>query len=645
MLSEKSRKFEIPGLDGVRALAVCAVILFHAGFNEFMPGGYLGVDVFFALSGFLITTIILYEVDSNGSFSLLNFIKRRLKRLYPALLIVVVVSTIYALAFSQDAIKSIADDFLPSILYYSNIHQLAHDLPYFEQFGRPHPLQHLWSLAVEMHFYLIWPFVFLLYSPRFKERYKWFVIFSTIALTLWSIYFAIRLNIPLDVKPERFYFRTDTRVADIVFGALLALSFSPLSSQLVKPNRSLLITLLGWASLLLLLSAFAFIDESSFWLYRGGFTAVSLATCFLIVVASTGDDVLYRLFNSKPLVWIGERSYSLYLWHWPVFTFFRPGEELPDDLFVSFILRLLLTGALASLTYKYVEIRFKRGFFEAYGTISKFVYATFVIVSLTGAYYTYIYISDATVFVSNKPLSMDVSPSETSAHEDRDSFEVVGKKIKGYPLSLTDVRITAIGDSVLLGTRSSIERNLPIVKIDAVVGRQGSDALKLLKEFKSNGDLSKDVLLHIGTNGYIFEQHLKQMLDLLSDSRKVVIFNVHADRRWTSPNNALLRKYALLYPGFIFVDWNLASSDHPEYFVKDGVHLTGKGMLAFTRLAKDAFGVPDLPKDVIQSSPNDGPKRAKVFLKKTKTEMGFVKDIDAAEQTQGLNKPEAQSDE
>lgn len=367
MLSEKNRIFDIPGLDGVRALAVCAVIIFHAGFNQFMPGGYLGVDVFFTLSGFLITTIIIWEIEANGTFSVWSFVNRRLKRLYPALIVVVVLSGMYALIFAQDAIKPIYNNFLPSIFYYSNLHQLYNDLPYFEQFGRPNPLQHLWSLAVEMHFYMVWPFVFLLYYKRFKGYYKYIALILTIALTIWSVLFVVRLNIPFDVKPERFYFRTDTRVADIIFGALLAFYFdAPVSSRL-RIHRSSIVTSLGWGSLLLLLAAFSYIDESSFWLYRGGFTVVSLATCLLIICASTGNDIFYRFFNSKPLIWIGERSYSLYLWHWPVFTFFRPGEELFDDPFISLFLRLLLTFALASITYKYVELRFKRGVFQAYG--------------------------------------------------------------------------------------------------------------------------------------------------------------------------------------------------------------------------------------------------------------------------------------
>lgn len=621
-------KILIPGLDGIRALAVTAVILFHEGINNLVPGGYLGVDVFFTLSGFLITSLILNEATTNGSFSFQEFLKRRFKRLYPALLAVVVTCCIYSIFFANDSLKPIKNDLLPSIFYYSNFHQLINELPYFEQFERRRPFQHLWSLAVEMHFYLIWPILFVSYTIERHNYYKYLILFLAVMLTIWGIYLASDLNIPLDTNPEKFYFRTDTRVANIIFGAFLAFCFQPTSQGNYKFLKGPFSYVAGWGSLMLLIIAFIMIDESFYWLYRGGFSIISLATCYLIVYTSSEDSFLYRIFNFKFMSWLGARSYSLYLWHWPVYSFFRTGEELPGNPYVSAALRILLTIVLADLTFRFIETRFKGRISNAYGTLSRIVYVSFAVMSTSVFFYIALADSKAsgthTILTQNNEtytgpntLMHDDETSEVSKNliAPQISHNNLGEKLKIYPFELTDMRITAIGDSVMLGTRPTMVRHLPIYKLDAAVGRQGSDALKLIKELKSSGQISNEVLLHIGTNGYVYEQHLRQILELLADRKKVVIFNIQADRRWSQPNNQLFKKYSLSYPDYVFVDWEKASANHPEFFVKDGIHLSTQGMLMFTKLAKEAFGVPDVPKELLLT-PTQAKRSPKINISK-----------------------------
>jgi peptidoglycan/LPS O-acetylase OafA/YrhL len=605
-MQEKMRsRLIIPGLDGVRAIAVTCVILFHAGIYNLLPGGYLGVDVFFTLSGFLITSLILNEIESTGSFDLMGFIKRRFKRLYPALLFVIFACCTYSLFFATDSINSIKSDITPAILYYSNYHQLLNELPYFEQFGRPHPFQHLWSLAIEMHFYLVWPIIFLFYGFIKKKYFIYIAFCITVGVALWSLYLALDLDIPLNSKPEKFYFRTDTRISDILWGAFFAFCFDPKITNVESVFKKNAKAIFGVLSIVILGVAFALIDETSKWLYRGGFSVVSLATCFLIVASSSRSGVISSIFNSKYMCLIGKRSYSLYLWHWPVFTYLRAGEELPSNAYVSLFIRLLITGALAELTYRFIEVRFKRSFFNVYGQMSRIVYVSFMVTSLSIIYLIFKSNPSSNDMAVDLPNN-DVSCESQNLIKSQDIQPAIVKLHNNYPISLTDIRITAIGDSVMLGARPIMARWLPIARTDAVVGRQASDALKLIKELKSSGDLSNDVLIHVGTNGYIYEQHLKQILDILSDRRTVVIFNVHADRKWTVPNNQLLKRFEKNYPSYVFVDWDSASANHPDFFVKDGIHLTGTGMNAFAKLAKEAFNVPDIPKEIqeLQKKPD-----------------------------------------
>lgn len=289
----------IEGLDGIRAVAVIAVIIFHADIDSFLRGGFLGVDVFFVLSGFLITSLIFCELKNTGSIDFKGFYASRARRLLPALLTVLFASAVYTTCFAPDATKALANDITPALLYYSNIWQLIDAQPYFEQFGRPHALQHLWSLAIEEQFYLIWPPLALLFF-RLKKKISSTAVIGLlgIAATAWTWWLADYYSIPYENKPERLYFGTDTHAMGLLVGACLASFFRPENhkerpSQLVSDLSSVL-------ALACLLIAFVVLDESSGFLYRGGFAVISILTA-LLIIGSSRHGSLANILLQHPL--------------------------------------------------------------------------------------------------------------------------------------------------------------------------------------------------------------------------------------------------------------------------------------------------------------------------------------------------------
>lgn len=609
MSKHSSQKIE--GLDGLRALAVATVITYHADIKHFLPGGFLGVDVFFTISGFLITSLLIRELETSGTINFLNFYVRRAKRLLPALLGVLFVCTLYTIGFAKDAITALQSDLLPALLYYSNFWQLMDAQPYFEHFGRPHALQHLWSLAIEEQFYILWPPCLLILFRLRKALPLPLIIGILSACSIgWMAWLAIVQNIPYEAAPERLYFSTDTHAMGLLLGALLASISHP--NDGVEYERGWFCHVLGGAAFVYLLACFFFLDESIAFLYRGGFTSVALATIFLIHTASQHGSLTNTIFHNRVLTWFGYRSYSLYLWHWPVFVYFRPGEELPSNLLAATVVRLCATIILAHLTYEYIEQPIRMNKLQTFGRSGKLALtmACVAIVSAFGVLFlapqqlTTSIMTTNTLVAQVSPVSSPVSTTKKDGRapskEPIDSstnfmaFISQGHGLSSYNMKLTDIRITALGDSVMLGAQPVLTHRLPISYIDAKVGRQGSDLLKLVNEIKDKKSVSDTVLIHIGTNGYIYEQNLKQILQIFKDKKKLVFVNVHANRRWTDDNNTLLKKYQKLHENMTLIDWNAISENHPEYFVKDGIHLTVPGMMAYTEIIRLALGVPNM---------------------------------------------------
>ena len=351
----------LPGLDGMRALAVLAVLLYHADLAWFR-GGFLGVEVFFVISGYLITSLLLAEWARSGRVDLKRFWLRRARRLLPALYLLLIAVLGLAVVFLPDEVAGLRRDALAAAGYATNWYLIFNHRSYFEIVGRPPLLEHLWSLAVEEQFYLIWPVVFTMGMLKLgRQHLVKYVLAGALASTL-----LMAILYRPDVDPSRIYYGTDTRAAGLLFGSALAFVWPP--GQAHGPRRFLqgrgrwLSDGIALAALAALIVAFLRVDEYSALLYRGGFAAVSLTTVVAIAMTvDPGARLLPRVLGSQPLRWIGERSYGIYLWHWPIFAVTRPQLDVSLAGLPLLALRLALTLAVAELSYHFVESPIRNG--------------------------------------------------------------------------------------------------------------------------------------------------------------------------------------------------------------------------------------------------------------------------------------------
>ena len=355
-----SRLTYSPGIDGLRAIAVAAVVAFHLD-KQWAVGGFLGVEVFLVISGFLITSLMLAEHERTAQIDLTQFWFRRARRLLPALFVGIGGVVAYMAIWVPDELIDIRGDVIAALVYVTNWFLSFSDDSYFEALGRPSPLQHLWSLAVEEQWYLVWPLVFAgalkASGGKLKPLIGWFAFFSVASTVLMAVLY------DPNVDPSRIYYGTDTRAGGLLMGSVLALVWSPwrLPKSIPEQARNTLdlAAAVGLAGLLVI---FWKLDEFSSFLYRGGFAVVGLLTCLIIAaVVHPSGTIASRTLAWKPFVWLGTRSYGLYLWHWPIIVFTRPRLDIDVTGWKLDLLRIGLSVVAAELSYRLVERPIRSG--------------------------------------------------------------------------------------------------------------------------------------------------------------------------------------------------------------------------------------------------------------------------------------------
>ena len=336
------------------------MLLYHFGV-QWMPGGFLGVEVFFVISGYLITSLLLAEWRADHGISLGRFWGRRARRLLPALFAMLAVVSAAALLFAPDAVPELRRGVLAAVVYVTNWYEIIGKQSYFARFGRPPLLLHLWSLAVEEQFYLIWP-PLLLVGLRLTHGRRRPLVYATLAGAAASALTGLVLYHP-GVDPSRVYYGTDTRASGLLLGCVLAMLWAP--SRLVTTIRAdarFLLEAIGVLSMAGLLWLMWKANEFDPFVYRGGFVVVDLLTLGVIAVAVHPAPTFgRRLLGSGPMRWIGQRSYAIYLWHWPVYALTRPGVDVPLSGNVLLAVRLAVTLGLADLSYRYIEMPARNG--------------------------------------------------------------------------------------------------------------------------------------------------------------------------------------------------------------------------------------------------------------------------------------------
>jgi peptidoglycan/LPS O-acetylase OafA/YrhL len=361
------------GLDGLRAVAVGGVLLYHAGVR-WLPGGFLGVDLFFVISGFLITSLLISERQRTGAISLSRFYLRRARRLLPALATMVAATAGFMAVFFRGDLGQARGDIGAAAGYFSNWWYVLHHRSYFVAAGRQPPLQHLWSLAIEEQFYLVWPLLMLLLLFA-RVRLRWVFAIATIgalASACWMRFLAIRDNVPFDTDSSRLYFGTDTHASALLLGAAGAVVMAGLARRRaragieVSPATTLVADLAGLAALAWVGWTMHHQLEASPVLYRSGFFLFAVVAMVVVVTVSLPGSLLGAALDVQPLRWIGTRSYGLYLWHWPVFVYTRPGLDWQLNGWTSIAARLATTGVLTELTFRLIERPIRERGFLAY---------------------------------------------------------------------------------------------------------------------------------------------------------------------------------------------------------------------------------------------------------------------------------------
>ena len=356
----------LPGVDGLRALAVLAVLAYHSDV-PWLPGGFLGVEVFFVISGYLITALLLAEIDETGSIRLGSFWARRARRLLPALGLFLVGTMVLAVAFAPDVVTKVALEIPAALAYVYNWFAIAADQSYFESFGRPSFLQHLWSLAIEEQFYLIWPIVLMAGLKLLGRRGT---LVMTAAAIAGSTLLMAWMFVPF-TDPSRLYYGTDTRAAGLLIGSGLAFLWDPRRVRRTASSGPLapwLIDTVGAVGLGALVVSLIVLRDDAIGapaLYGGGFFVVGVATALVIAAAAAPQSRIGRLVGNRVFQVVGVRSYAIYLWHWPIFLVTRPRVDVGIEGMELFALRLALTLIAAEISYRLVERPVREGRFMA----------------------------------------------------------------------------------------------------------------------------------------------------------------------------------------------------------------------------------------------------------------------------------------
>ncbi len=576
-MSTSSNRY-IHSVDGLRAVAVIAVLLYHLGI-DWIPGGFLGVDLFFVISGYVITGLILDSIEKSGGLDLRAFYLSRIRRLLPALIAMVVLTTLYIGVYAPETVRRFLND-LPFVFTGTmNWALVNREQDYFEVIGRPPLLQHTWSLAVEAQFYLVWPLVLLFVLRYFGKKN---ISFVALAIALASGIALFIYSVQIDIKESavsHVYFGTDTHSIGLFLGAALAVSWKPqnLTKEITKRAQDF-VDLIGVFGFLGLLSAFLFINESDPTLYRIAFPLTALFGCATLISVIHPASRFAPILSTRPALWIGERSYGIYLWHWIVFQLTRPSIDLVGDDWALYSLRVLIVFALADISYRYIETPIRRGYFELWFRGMKYRTPSVRIRQKLSALVAVVVTLFATTLVSINAIERadEIAAQEIAAEEAANSANTEDDVI-------TDTATPGLwvtGDSVILGIRNVLASYERIELINARVGRQIGELIEVARtdqKFVANSQ----VVLNLGNNNRLIESDVTALFEIVKDQPRVIVVNTAVPRSWRDENNAIISKVSSRYPNTTLIDWQKLSEGHPEYFASDGVHLNPPGVNAY----------------------------------------------------------------
>jgi peptidoglycan/LPS O-acetylase OafA/YrhL len=572
--------------------------------------------VFFVVSGYLITSLIVAELGDNGYLDIGGFWGRRLRRLLPALFLLLGTLALLTPLLASDGASRLRSDMPWSILYLANWWQVFASRSYFEVASAPDLLQHLWSLAIEEQFYLIWPpVVAVLYTRSSRRRWLLPVVSASGAAASVLLMFAI---FDPDRDPSRVYYGTDTRASALLIGATLAFVWQPdVGKRLVNPPPILIDAagIFAGFALALAVTRYNGFDPP---VYRGGFLLVSCATALLIVAGTTSRTLSAALLSHRALRAIGERSYGLYLWHWPIFQLTRPGVDVDLDGWRLTMLRLVLTAIAAEASWRLVERPLRRPRTSARGSAARRYRRAELALAIALPLLLVPYVLrgesagsvlDAaaspvpivTTMPTSLPPSSSVDPTTTvtpttapiaDPNAGTDTAAAPGptdpatattaaptttQPLTPATSAPTGDDVLVVGDSVMVGATPALQQRLPAVDIDAEVGRQLRDAADIVSNLNGAGRMRPVVVVHLGNNGSATPEQLDRLMGQLDGARKIVLVTANAPRPWRDAVNDRFGDLASDHPNVTVLDWRAVVEHEDGLIGSDGVHVTPLG--------------------------------------------------------------------
>jgi peptidoglycan/LPS O-acetylase OafA/YrhL len=565
----------IPAIDGLRAVAVIAVMLYHLGV-PWIPGGFLGVDLFFVISGYVITRLLLDSIQRSGGLDLRAFYKSRLRRLLPPLVFMIVTTTLFIGVWAPDTIKRLLTDTPFSLMGVMNWWLVFRQADYFEAIGRPPLLQHTWSLGVEAQFYLVWPLILLLVLRQLGRK---IIPAAALIIAIGSGVALFLVSLSVDSSSSQsishVYFGTDTHSIGLFLGAALAVNWIPQNLKVDIAKRAQdVIDGIGVFGFLGILACFLFIDQGNPTLYKIAFPLAGIFGCAIIMSVVHPASRFAPLLQGKAILWIGERSYAIYLWHWIIFQVTRPSVDLAGASWALYALRILIVFALADISLRWVELPFRNGYIESWFRGMKYRTKKVRVRQQTTLALSIISVLAATSLVSANAIAI----SERNLAKLK--LEITSEAQVQTQLTNPSEGLWVAGDSVILGIRNELSNRRQVGLINAHVGRQAPELIEVLNKDKARM-LGAPIIVNMGNNNRLGESEVVSIFEAIKDQPQIIVINTAVPRGWKDENNSLIQQVASRYQNVKIVDWNAISQGHPEYFAPDGVHLVPTGISVY----------------------------------------------------------------
>ncbi len=599
-METKRPKQYITGIDGLRTLAVLGVIIYHLLPNV-LQGGYLGVPLFLLISGYFVTYQLSQQWLDNRKIAVGHFYHKRFKRLYPVLIAMLVLTTAYITLFARELLHNIRMTVLTNLLWVYNWWEIRHGQSYFDQFGGASPFTHLWTLGVEAQFYLLWPLIiWVLYKLVHRKA-----VIRRIVLVL-AILSAVEMALLYDpTNINRVYYGTDTRAFSLLLGSWLGLAW-PLNRLNPHPATYLRHSLdvVGIAMTAITIFGFFTLNGQSSFTYRGGMFLYSVVGMLLIATILHPGSRMNAWLTNPVFRWVGKRSYGIYVYQYPVMVFYERVVKIGLHPFLNAIVELVIIGLISEASYRllerplaHVDWRKASAFLVAPRnwrpkTIVKTAFSLLMIV-----------IAVVGLCQPNRgPKKTAVQQRIEQNHQRaaKHNQEIAAGKhvatdskanVKKYELTPTEVKqaqqlkITAIGDSVMADASDSIQKLMPQAYVDAQVGRQGSATPAVIQQLKKQGHLNKIVVLNLGTNGAMTQQTIDDILNEIGPDRQVYWLTAHVPTKpWQQTVNDEIKETAKKHKNVHVVDWYAMSEKHSEWFASDNVHMGEQGNDHYARL-------------------------------------------------------------